>query len=139
MRAEFSSKIEGEVTKFQKAMDKQRSDTAIEILSASNIWKVCEKLDDRLTGHIEETDRHMDRITEERKAKTKVLEIDLGQHVENTDGDIQSLRQESSNGAPWARPGAMPRGPKWGVRILRPPKKGPGSVAHFLFFNLNFC
>ena len=29
----------------------------------------------------------------------------------------------SSNGAPWARPGAMPRGPKWGVLILRPPKK----------------
>jgi hypothetical protein len=42
------------------------------------------KLDDRLTGHIEETDRRIDRITEELKAKTKVLEIDLGRHVENT-------------------------------------------------------
>ena len=55
---------------------------------------MCEKPDDRLTGHIEETDRRMDRITEELKAKTKVLEIDLSRHVENTDGDIQSLRQE---------------------------------------------
>ena len=38
----------------------------------------------------------------------------------------------SSNGAPWARPGAMPRGPKWGGANFAPPqKKGPGSVAHF--------
>jgi hypothetical protein len=55
---------------------------------------VCEKLDYRLTGHIEETDSHIDRITEELKAKTKVLEIQLSRHVENTDGNIQSLRQE---------------------------------------------
>jgi len=33
----------------------------------------------------------MDRITEELKAKTRVLEIDLGRHVENADSDIQSL------------------------------------------------
>ena len=39
---------------------------------------MCEKLDDRLTGHIEETDKRMDRITEELKAMTKVLEINLG-------------------------------------------------------------
>ena len=90
----MSSKLEGEVTKFKKAVDKLRSDTAIEILSVSNSMEgVCEKLDDRLTGHVEETDRHLDRITEELKAKTKVLEIDLGRHVENTDSDIES-RQE---------------------------------------------
>jgi len=90
----LSSKLEGEVTKFKKAVDKLRSDTAIEILSVSNSMEgVCEKLDDRLTGHVEETDRHLDRITEELKAKTKVLEIDLGRHVENTDSDIES-RQE---------------------------------------------
>ena len=96
-RAELSSKLEGEVKTFQKAMDKLYSDTAIEILSVSNSMDgVCEKLDDRLTGHIEETGRRVDRITEELKAKTKVLEIDLGRHVENTDSDIhvQSLRQE---------------------------------------------
>jgi len=55
---------------------------------------VCEKLDDRLTGHIEETDRRIDGISEELKAKTKVLEIDLGRHVENTDSDIDSFRQK---------------------------------------------
>ena len=71
-------------------MDKLRSDTAIEILSVSSMEGVCEKLDDRLTGHIGE----MDRVTEELKAKTKVLEIDLGRHVKNTDSDMQSLRQE---------------------------------------------
>jgi hypothetical protein len=38
--------------------------------------------------------QNLDRITEELKAKTKVLEIDLGRHVENTDGDIELLRQE---------------------------------------------
>ena len=89
LRAELSSKLEREVTKFQKSMDKLRSDTAIEILSVSNSMEgVCEKLDDRLTGHIEETDKRMDRITEELKAKTKVLETDLGRHVENTDNRI---------------------------------------------------
>jgi len=36
LRAELSNKLEREVTKFQEAMDKLRSDTAIEILSFSN-------------------------------------------------------------------------------------------------------
>ena len=95
LRAELSSKLEGEVGKVQKAMDKLRSDTAIEILSVSNSMEgACEKLDERLNGHIEETDRRMDRITEEVKAKRRVLEIDLHRHVENTDNDIQSIRQE---------------------------------------------
>ena len=71
LRAELSSKLEGEVTKFQKATDKLRSDTVIETLSVSNSMEgVCEKLDDRLTGHIEETDRRVGRISEELKAKT---------------------------------------------------------------------
>ena len=52
----MSSKLEGEVIKFQKAMDKLHSDTDIEILIVSNSTEdVCEKLDDRLTGHIEGT------------------------------------------------------------------------------------
>jgi hypothetical protein len=52
---------------------------------------VCEKVDDdRLTGHIEETDRRIDRITEELQDKTKVLELDLGRRVENTNSDLQS-------------------------------------------------
>jgi exonuclease VII large subunit len=85
LSAELSSKLEGELTKFQKDMDKLRSDTAIEILSVSKSMEgVCDKLDDRLTGHIEETDRRMNRVTEELKSKTKVLEIDLSRHVENT-------------------------------------------------------
>jgi hypothetical protein len=72
LRAEFSSTLEGEVTKFQKDMDKLRSDTAIEILSVSNIMEgVCEKLDGRLTGHIEETDRLIDRVTGEQKLKQR--------------------------------------------------------------------
>lgn len=55
LRAEFSSKLEVKVSKFQKAMDKRCSDTAIEILGVSNSMDgVCEKLDDQLIGHIEE-------------------------------------------------------------------------------------
>jgi hypothetical protein len=93
------SKLEGEVIKFQEALNKLCSDTAIEILSVSNSMEgcvcvcvharacvcVCEKLDDRLTGHIEEIDRCIDRFTEELNAKTKVLGIDLNLRVENTD------------------------------------------------------
>ena len=79
----MKSKLEGEVTKFQKAMDKLRSDTAIEILSVSNSTEVvCEILDDRLTGHIEETDRCMDRITEEPKNKTNISDIYLSRNVQ---------------------------------------------------------
>ena len=55
---------------------------------------LCEKLDNRLTDHFEETDRRMNRITEELKAKTKILEIDLGRRVQDTDGGVQSLRQQ---------------------------------------------
>jgi protein subunit release factor A len=55
---------------------------------------VCEKVDDPLTGHIEETNRRTDRVTEELNAKTKVLEIDLNRRVENTDSDIQPLTRE---------------------------------------------
>ena len=56
LRAELSSKLEGKVTKFQKAVDKLHSDTDIEILIVSNSMEgVCEKVDDRLTGHIEGT------------------------------------------------------------------------------------
>ena len=95
LRADLSSKLEREITTFQKAMDKLRSDSAIEILSVTNSMEgVCEKLDDRLTGYIEETDKHIDRITEKLKAKTNILEIDLGRHVENADSDIQSLKQD---------------------------------------------
>jgi hypothetical protein len=65
LNTKLTSKLEGEVTKLQKAMDKLRSDTAIKTLSVINSMEgVCEKLDDRLTGHFEETDRRMDRITE---------------------------------------------------------------------------
>jgi hypothetical protein len=95
LRAELSRKLEGEVTKFQKATDKLHSDTDFEILSVSyRTESVCEKLDDRLTGHIEKTYRRMDRITEEVKTKTKVLEVSLSKHVNDTDGFVQSLRQE---------------------------------------------
>ena len=49
-------------------------------------------------------------------------------------GKLLFSSQVSSNGAPWARPGAMPRGPKWGVLILRPPKKrAQGQLPIFYF------
>jgi hypothetical protein len=95
VRVEVAGKLEGEVTKFQKTMEKMRSETAIEISSVShNMESVCEKLDERLTGHIEKADKRLDRITEECKAKTRVLEIELSRQVENTDNGIQSLKQK---------------------------------------------
>jgi hypothetical protein len=49
----LSSKLEGEMTRFQKSMDKLGSNTAIQMASVSNsMGGVCEKLDDQLTGHI---------------------------------------------------------------------------------------
>ena len=40
----------------------------------------------------------------------------------------------SSNGAPWARPGAMPRGPKWGGANFAPPqKRAQGQLPIFDF------
>ena len=41
---------------------------------------------------------------------------------------------DSSNGAPWARPGAMPRGPKWGGANFAPPqKRAQGQLPIFYF------
>jgi hypothetical protein len=55
---------------------------------------VCEKLDDRFAGHIEETDICINRVTEQLNAKTKLLETDVTRYVENTDSYVHSLRQE---------------------------------------------
>ena len=49
-------------------------------------------------------------------------------------GKLLFSSQVSSNGAPWARPGAMPRGPKWGGANFAPPKKGPRVSCPFLIF-----
>jgi hypothetical protein len=58
LRGESSSNSEAEVTTFQEAMHKLRKDTAIEILSVSHSMRsVCEKLGERLTSRIEETDK----------------------------------------------------------------------------------
>jgi len=44
LRAELSIKLKGEATKFQKTMDKLRSDSAIEIQSVTNSMEgVCVK------------------------------------------------------------------------------------------------
>lgn len=65
IRSEFSSKLEVEVTKFQKDLDKLPCDTATGVLSVRNSMEnVCEKVDKLLTGHIEETDGRIGRITE---------------------------------------------------------------------------
>lgn len=53
---------------------------------------VCEKVDKHLTGHIEETDGRIGRITEELKTKTQVLEVNFSQNVEIKNNDIQSIR-----------------------------------------------
>ena len=91
--AEFSSNLEVEVTKFQKVMDKLPSDTAIGKLSVRNSMEnVCEKVDKHLTGHIEETDGRIGRITEELKTKTQVLEVNFSQNVGIKNSDIQSIR-----------------------------------------------
>jgi len=42
--------------------------------------------------HIDETDRRIDRISEELSAKTKILATDLLSHVELTDNDIEAVR-----------------------------------------------
>jgi len=44
------------------------------------------------------------------------------------------VRRGSSNGAPWARPGAMHRGPKWGGANFAPPqKRAQGQLPIFDF------
>jgi hypothetical protein len=97
LRSEWDNKLEGEVTKIQKDMDKMRSDTTIEILSVSNSVDVgYERLNDRLTEHIEGTNKHLDKVSGEVKAKTGIIEADLNRHVEGTDKDVQFLRQEMS-------------------------------------------
>jgi hypothetical protein len=53
-------------------------------------------LEGKINGHIGETEKRLDWVNEERKAKTKVLEMGLKQKAEATDNEIKSLRQELS-------------------------------------------
>ena len=95
LRGELSCKLEADVTKVQGNMDKLRKDTAVEIVSVrQGMEGMCEKLENRLTGHIEETDQRINRITQELKVRTKGLAVDLSQQAENTDSEIQLVRQE---------------------------------------------
>jgi hypothetical protein len=95
LRAELSTKLTGEVTQFQKDLEKLWSDTTIELLSVSNSMEgACDKLNVQLTSHIKEAERHKSRVNEELNAKTKVLETKLSQVVENMSSEIQSIRQE---------------------------------------------
>jgi len=78
------------VTNFQNVMDKLRSDSDIEMLSVRKSMEgVCEKVDELLIGHIEETDRRTGRILEELKVKENILEIWFTKHVKVTTSDIQ--------------------------------------------------
>jgi hypothetical protein len=90
LREEFTSKLETEVRN-----DKLWKDTHIEIVSLNqNVEIVCEGLNDKLTGHITETDQQIDRVTQEINAKTRILATDLNQHIKQTDSDIQDVRQD---------------------------------------------
>jgi hypothetical protein len=97
LREELTSKLAGEVKKLCGDMGKLRADTDDEILSVNNIDKTCEKLEGQLNGHIGETEKCLDRINEEMRTSTKVLEIGLKQQTEDTD-EIKSLRQELIQG-----------------------------------------
>ena len=72
--------------------------------------------------------------------KLKGLEVKEKYQIEITNrfAALENLNIDedvSSNGAPWARPGAMPRGPKWGgANFAPPPKKGPRVSCPFLIF-----
>ena len=46
----------------------------------------------KLVEHIDETDRRIDRISEELSARTKILATDLLCHVELTDNDSEVVR-----------------------------------------------
>jgi predicted secreted protein len=95
LREEFTSKLEAEVRKVENDMDKLRKDTDIEIVSLNHYVEiVCEGLNDKLTGHITETDQRIDRVTKEIYAKSRILATDLTQHIKQTDSDIQVVRQD---------------------------------------------
>jgi hypothetical protein len=95
LRGELSSKLEADVTRVQGNMNNLRKVTAVEIVSVrKGMEGMCEKFGNRLSGHIEETDQRINRITQELKVRTKGLAVDLSQHAENTDSEIHSVRQE---------------------------------------------
>jgi hypothetical protein len=73
---------------------KIRTDTATEILSLSNcIDNTCENLEGKINGHIGETEKRLDRINEEIRAK-KNLEMCLKQQAEATENEVKSLRED---------------------------------------------
>lgn len=96
-RAELTNKLAGEVKILRDDISKLRADTATEILSVSNcIDNACESLEGKINGHIGKAEKRLDRVDEEIRAKTKVLEMGLKQQAEATDNELKSLRQELS-------------------------------------------
>jgi hypothetical protein len=74
LTAELTNKLAGEVRNLRGDMGKIRTDTATEILSVSNcIDNACESLEAKINGLIRETEKRLDRVNEEIRAKTKVL------------------------------------------------------------------
>ena len=63
-----------------------------------------------------------------------IISVDFVQTSISHKAQLNTIKYYSSNGAPWARPGAMPRGPKWGGANFAPPKKGPRVSCPFFIF-----
>jgi hypothetical protein len=90
LRAELTNKLAGEVKILRDDMGKIRADTATEILSVGNcIDNAYESLEVKINGHIGETEKRLDRVNEEIRAKPKILEMGLKQQAEATDNEIK--------------------------------------------------
>ena len=73
-------------------MDRLRKDTEIEIVSINhNVGITWENSGDKLVGHIKET---LGSISQELSARAKISATDLTNHTEETDKDIEAVRQQ---------------------------------------------
>lgn len=55
---------------------------------------MCETWENKLAGHSNETDRRIDRMSQEVNARTTILATDLVNHIDKTDKDIEAIRQQ---------------------------------------------
>ena len=93
LKAELSENLRSEVQQLKGDLTKLRKDAESEIEVVRTLTeKECGRIDEKITNHIVESKRQMDRMSQEVNAKTHVLASDLAGHITQTEQEIAHIK-----------------------------------------------
>jgi hypothetical protein len=89
----YKKNLRSEVQQQKQDLTKLRKDTESEIEVVRTLKeKECGRIDEKITNHIVESKRQMNRMSQEMKAKTHVLASDLTEHITHTEQEIAHIK-----------------------------------------------